>query len=294
MDEPSGYQLLRVAVAAQAAELAEDLLLFAGALSCSLTDAADTPLLEPEPGQTPLWPELIITGMFDEKTDLRPVSAQVSTALGDQLHSIETSPLQNQQWERVWMADFAPLQVADGFWIVPSFAEPPDPAAINLSIDPGLAFGSGTHATTMLCLQWLARQDLQDKSVLDYGCGSGILAIAAALLGAREVVALDIDPQACLSTIDNAERNGVRSRISVVEGEMEGSRSFDIVVANILLIPLLDRADKFAGLLQDGGRLALSGVLGEQATQLRTVYDARFAQSEIVRLDDWLLYSAVH
>lgn len=293
MAESSGYQLLRLTVEAAASELAEELLLFAGAVSCSLTDAADTPLLEPEPGQTPLWPELVITGMFEQSADLQPLLPRLESALGRQLWSMEVSPLEAQQWERVWMRDFAPVSVADGFWIVPSFAEPPDPAAINLSIDPGLAFGSGSHATTMLCLQWLGRQNLQDKTVLDYGCGSGILAIAAALLGAGEVVALDIDPQACLATRDNAERNGVASRMSIRDDDAVSSGSFDVVVANILLSPLLDRAGLFADLLPDGGLLALSGVLVEQETQLRTVYDARFAKSEIVRLNDWLLYSAV-
>jgi ribosomal protein L11 methyltransferase len=293
MAESASYQLLRLAVTEQAAETAEDLLLFNGALSCSLTDAADTPLLEPEPGQTPLWPELVITGMFDRTVDLQPLAATLGSTLGQQLHSIEVSPLQDQQWERVWMRDFAPTQVSEKLWIVPSFAEPPDPAALNLTIDPGLAFGSGTHATTMLCLQWLAGQDLQNKTILDYGCGSGILAIAAAMLGARKVVALDIDPQACLATLDNAERNGVARQISVLEGEGDAGCDYDVVVANILLTPLLERVERFAEMLRPGGMLALSGVLGEQATQLRTVYDVRFSQSEIVRLDDWLLYSAM-
>ncbi len=293
MGDSSGYQLLRLAVSEPAAQTAEDLLLFHGALSCSLTDAADTPLLEPEPGQTPLWPELVITGMFETTVDLQPLSARLGSTLGQQLHSIEVSSLQDQQWERVWMRDFAPTRINEQLWVVPSFAEPPDPSALNLIIDPGLAFGSGTHATTMLCLQWLAGQNLHDKSVLDYGCGSGILAIAAAMLGAREVAALDIDPQACIATLDNAQRNGVAERVSVIEGEADSGSDYDVIVANILLTPLLERAERFAGMMQQGGLLALSGVLGEQATQLRTVYDARFSQSEIVLRDDWLLYSAI-
>lgn len=293
--ESPGYTLLRVSLRSDAVELAESLLLENGALSCSFTDAADTPLLEPAPGDTPLWPEVVVTGMFTDDANLTALTTRLKSQLIEyQIGAIDIRPLAQQQWERVWMKDFAPLQISESFWVVPSFAQPPDAAATNLIIDPGLAFGSGTHATTLLCLQWLAGQDLRGKTVLDYGCGSGILAIAAAMLGADSVQAIDIDPQACLSTRDNAARNGVAGQIAVTDDDRTLHAPVDILVANILLNPLLERVAQFRSLLNPGGQLALSGVLEDQAGQLCGCYDGPFRESHIVTHEGWLLYTAFH
>ena len=231
--------------------------------------------------------------MFPRGYDAALLSSMLKNEVPDlQDKHITTENLQGQVWERAWMEHFEPQHVAGNFWVVPSFCEPPEPDAVNLLIDPGLAFGSGTHATTFLCLQWLAKQQLAGKIVLDYGCGSGILAIAAVLLGAREVYAYDIDQQALIATDNNAARNGVADRIHICASDRELIEPVDVLVANILLAPLLDLNGRFAELLKSDGSLGVSGVLSEQAATLAGVYAARFQHSATEMRDQWILYSA--
>ncbi len=287
------YVLVKVRVDRDVAPQVESAMLEFGALSCTFEDAGDKPIHEPAPGQVPLWEKVDVSGMFPQNYDASLLSSLLKNEIPDvQEQDIVTENLQGQVWERAWMEHFEPQRVAGNFWVVPSFCEPPDPDAVNLSIDPGLAFGSGTHATTFLCLQWMAKQKLAGKTVIDYGCGSGILAIAAVLLGAKEVFAYDIDQQALVATDDNATRNGVADRIHICASDKELSGPVDVVVANILLAPLLELSGRFAELLKTDGALGVSGVLSEQVATLAGVYASNFQHSATEMREQWILYSA--
>ncbi|MEY2864599.1 MAG: hypothetical protein RLY58_2306, partial [Pseudomonadota bacterium] len=225
-------------------ELLETLLETLGAVSVILDDAADQPLLEPLPGETPIWDQVIVTGLFndDETNPIDPdmienfVKAQAPTVRA--FHEY----LEQKVWERAWMDHYEPIACGERLWIVPEWLEPPEPNAVNLMLDPGLAFGTGNHASTFLCMQWLDGEDLAGKTVIDFGCGSGILGIAALLLGAKQVYATDIDPQALLATRQNAEINGVADRLWVGLPEAFDQQlpdlQADVIVANILAGPL--------------------------------------------------------
>lgn len=234
-------------------DLAEALLLEAGALSIALDDAGDQPLFEPLPGESPLWDEVIITGLFDANTDAgnRQLLEELSHEIGAQVQASRTwvNAVDDKDWEREWMSNYKPIECANNLWIVPNWLTPPNPDATNIIMDPGLAFGTGYHATTRLCLDWLTEQDLTDKVVIDYGCGSGILGIAALLLGARQVYAVDIDPQAVLATNQNAARNHVDDRLQAFLPEdfnnywqQNDMKPVEIMVANILAKPLIGLA----------------------------------------------------
>ena len=287
------YLLLTGSTAREHADEVEDRLMDLGALSVTYADAEDTPIHEPAPGTTPLWPQLHITGMFAVETDAELVSRVLTDSAGwIDASQIRYKTLQGQEWERAWMDGYEPIKVAEKLWIVPSFCDAPDPMATNIVIDPGLAFGSGTHATTWLCLQWLGKQKLAGRIVGDYGCGSGILAVAAVLLGAAHVYAYDIDEQALLATVENAKRNRVDSSVTVCRSDRELPSSADFLVANILLAPLLDLQKRFAGLLPNEGRIGLSGVLAEQLATLAGSYAQHFQHEETELRDQWALYSA--
>lgn len=293
------YLLLKMGVPRQQVEMVETAMLETGALSCTYQDAADTPIHEPAPGTVPLWPDVIVTGIYSQATDpdiathlLRShlQRAEVS-ALTDA--EITTEVLQDADWERAWMEDFKPVKIADQLWVVPTFCDPPDAAAVNIALDPGLAFGSGTHPTTHLCLQWLAKLSLDGKVIVDYGCGSGILAVAAAMMGAETVYAYDIDPQAFQATIENAARNNVADKITICHSDKDIPANVDIVVANILLAPLLSLQSRFNGLLTDDGQLGVSGVLSEQIATLAAAYATQFRHSETEIREQWAMYTAV-
>jgi len=272
------YVALRFDIDADAADALADALLDAGALSVDSADphagtSAETPLYG-EPGETAagLWPVTRLTTLFRDAGDIPPALAALAAA-GSVLPPYETFPVAEQDWVRATQAQFAPIRIADGLWIVPSWCEAVDPSAINLALDPGLAFGTGSHPTTRLCLKWLARELTTGDSVLDFGCGSGILAIAACRLGAARVVGTDIDPQALSASRANAERNGVAAsflpsdRLAVDE-----AKPFDLVVANILTNPLMLLAPALAGHVRNGGRIVLSGILESQADAVVAVY----------------------
>lgn len=254
--------------------LAETLFESLGAVSVVLDDAADQPLLEPLPGEQPIWDQVIVTGIFEEDTN----PAMIETFIGSQLADakIHHEWLEEQVWERAWMDHYEPIQCGERLWIVPEWLTPPDQNAINLMLDPGLAFGTGNHASTFLCLQWLDGQDLKDKVVIDYGCGSGILGIAALLLGAKQVYAVDLDPQAVLSTRQNAELNHVQDRlwIGLPEAfEKEHAKlQADVLVANILAGPLAMLAPTFAELVPAGGKIAMAGIIDDQVEDLSNTY----------------------
>lgn len=272
----------------------EDALLAAGASSITLEDEGDDPVLEPLPGTTPLWPRVRIKALFDSEIDTDQLLLSLSAELGEQmsepLREARFETLADRAWEREWLKDFKPMRFGERLWICPGGQVPTSPQAVDavlIELDPGLAFGTGTHPTTALCLEWLDAADVAGKRVIDYGCGSGILAIAAAKLGATVVSAVDIDPQALIATRDNAERNGVAHLIKPELVESAQLAPVDILLANILAGPLESLAPTFASLVQAGGRLVLSGILRNQAEAVATTYAPWFDIAPAVVRDDW-------
>jgi ribosomal protein L11 methyltransferase len=266
----------------------EDALFALGAVSVTLEDAADDPVLEPAPGETPLWPTVIVKAMFAAGADADVIAACLAQALPDAPAPwFETLP--DKPWEREWLKDFKPMRFGRRLWVCPGGLPAGAPDAIRIELDPGLAFGTGTHPTTALCLEWLDSQDLAGRQVVDYGCGSGILAIAAARLGAASVLAMDIDPQALIATRENAERNGVAGRIAVTGDPQLAEGSADVLLANILAGPLVELAPRFAQAIRPGGHLALSGLLLEQADTVTSAYRPWFDIGTAATRDGWAL-----
>ena len=286
---------IRLDTTSDNAESLEDLLLEAGASAVTLQDAKDQPLYEPELGSTPLWTHTVVIGLFDAHFHMDDV-----VSLLKEQSNLEVFPhykveiVEDKDWEREWMSQFHPMQfgtMGQRLWICPSWKEIPEPDAVNLMLDPGLAFGTGTHPTTALCLEWLAnQQDLSDQNVIDYGCGSGILAIAALLLGAPKATGVDLDPQALLATIDNAERNKIApEKLQVFLPEDQPQMQAEVVVANILAGPLVSLAPRLAEQTKPGGLLALSGILAEQADEIVETYQQWFNVNPPVINDGWAL-----
>ncbi len=269
----------------------ESLLEELGAVSVTLLDAEDEPVLEPDIGTTPLWSDTLVVALFPVDTTTELLHEQLAAA-GVAVERLVFEELADRDWEREWMAHFQPTRFGQRLWIVPSWAAAPEPDAINLLLDPGLAFGTGTHPTTALCLTWLDRQHLAGLTVLDFGCGSGILAIAALLLGAARALATDIDPQALEATAANGSRNDVRHLHCLAPADLP-SDPVDIVIANILANPLLSLAADLAARVRPGGRIALSGILAEQAASVTTAYAQWFAMDEPENRDGWVLLSGV-
>jgi ribosomal protein L11 methyltransferase len=279
----------------------EDALFALGALSVTLLDAADDPVLEPAPGATPLWPTVVVRAVFDATADGSAVRTALAATPGlDPLLVAEKAvfePVADRAWEREWLKDFRPMRFGQRLWVCPGGQRPElEPGttgpAVILELDPGLAFGTGTHATTALCLEWLdsAARDgewLTGARVIDYGCGSGILAIAAILLGAERALAMDIDPQALLATQQNAERNAVAGRVGVTSDPQVGLAQADVVLANILAGPLVELAPLLAARTRTGGRIALSGLLVEQADAVTAAYRPWFDIGLTDTRDGW-------
>lgn len=272
-------------------EVVETALEELGAVAITYSDAADQPIFEPPLGTTPLWDNTLVTGLFTEDFDSAVIETVLNTSLGLQSNQLKMSVLDDQPWERSWLEHFEPLQFGKKLWIVPSAYEPPDPDGINILLDPGLAFGTGTHPTTALCLEWLDQNAaaITGSSVIDYGCGSGILAIAAALLGASEVLGTDIDPQALEATRDNAERNAVANKIKlelVPDNDTNAPAAADVLLANILAGPLQELAPQLVPL--STGPIVLSGILAEQLDAVSAAYIAEGC-SEVQRQisGDW-------
>ncbi|MBP7218211.1 MAG: 50S ribosomal protein L11 methyltransferase [Acinetobacter sp.] len=285
---------IHITVEQHQVELTETLLLTLGAVSVTLDDAEDQALLEPLPGETPLWDKVIVTGIYQQEEDAPIDVDTLKSFLQAQLPDVAMRHeyLENQVWERAWMDYYEPIQIGEKYWIVPEWLEAPEADATNIKLDPGLAFGTGNHASTFLCLQWLGKTDVKDKIVIDYGCGSGILGVAALLLGAKKVYATDIDPQAVLATQQNAELNGVLDRLYVglpheFEQEFKPQQA-DILVANILAAPLMALAPEFATLLKNEGEFALAGVIEEQVADVSRVYSEFFDIVQVeMREENW-------
>jgi ribosomal protein L11 methyltransferase len=277
--------------AADVADAVSDALLEAGALSVSCDDAdagtADETAHFAEPGQDPpsAWRQNVLTALVEAGTDPRAVLEAAATDCGIPVPAFSVSLVEDQDWVRKTQLQFEPMRVAKGLWIVPSWCEPPEPDAINIRIDPGLAFGTGSHPTTRLMLRWLARTIIGGESLLDYGCGSGILAITAARLGARDVAGIDIDAQALHAAAVNAASNGVRARF--VSPEIACPEPAEIVVANILANPLIVLAPLLTSLCSH--RLALSGILETQYDEVAAAYANVFDLESPDREDGWVL-----
>ncbi|KPQ02970.1 50S ribosomal protein L11 methyltransferase [Marinobacter sp. HL-58] len=275
------------------ADQLEDLLMEMGAEAVSMEDAADQPLYEPDPGTTPLWHQTSVTGLFGSDRDIEELCAAVKDAWHQQtqqsLPDISVTLVEDKDWEREWMDDFKPLRFGERLWIVPSWHDAPDPHAANLLLDPGLAFGTGTHPTTALCLEWLDGQDMESRQVIDYGCGSGILGLAALLLGADHVIGVDTDPQALEASRENARRNKVEEdRLDLFLPSDEPDTMADVMLANILAQPLIGLAPRLAAKVKPGGHLVLSGILSNQAREVMEAYEPWFVMDEPEQREEWI------
>lgn len=281
---------LKLTTSQEQAPLIELLFENMGALSITLGDAGDQPILEPGLDEQPLWHETTITALFDGKADSDALCSQINQSLNqDVSRQLEQHWLDDQTWERVWLEYFHPMQFGTRLWVCPDGERPSVEDAVVLELDPGLAFGTGTHPTTALCLSWLDAHDISGKTVIDYGCGSGILAIAALLLGAQSVLAIDHDPQALQATTDNAKKNGVADRLTITLPEDAPNHPADIMLANILAGPLVELAPKLTSLVNPGGEIILSGILQEQAEMVSNAYQAHFTKLSKQTQEDWVL-----
>ncbi|KAA6186389.1 50S ribosomal protein L11 methyltransferase [Thiohalocapsa marina] len=301
---------LELVVEREQAPLIEAALENGGALAVTIDDAADDPvpepILEPLPNATPLWRRVRITALYQDDANGSLLAEQAAAQLGPQsLAPAWISRLEDQPWERVWLQDLGPQRFGRRLWVCPqgqrpalgpdpdpdpgadAASEPPEPICIDL--DPGLAFGTGHHPTTALCLGWLDGLALTDRVVLDYGCGSGILAIAALKLGARQAIAVDHDPQALDATVDNAIANGVLERLVIARPEAMPAIRADVIVANILAGPLVELAPTLTALAAPGAVIGLSGVLSHQAAGVADAYRDGFLMEPPVIQDDWAL-----
>lgn len=273
-------------------EQLSELMMASGAVSVTLEDSADQPLYEPPVGETPLWVNTRVMGLFADEIDQdRLLSALRDTMGADMVFHIQA--LEERDWVRAWMDDFHAMQFGERLWVCPSECEPPPAGAVVLELDPGLAFGTGTHATTALCLEWLDANPPEGKVVIDYGCGSGILSLAALKLGAREVWAIDNDPQALLATQDNAARNGVADNLKIMLPEDAPSLKADLVLANIIAGPLVELAPRLAGYIIEGGDIVLSGILEEQVAWVMDAYSPYCSMSAPAQQDDWMRLQGV-
>lgn len=265
-----------------------------GAVAVTMMDAEDNPIFEPPLGTTPLWEQTQLTGLFDSSRDLETVLSELASRFGDEvIVQSGQEDLEEQDWERTWMNDFKPMLFGNHLWIVPSWHDAPNPDGANIQLDPGLAFGTGTHPTTALCLEWLDTHPPKAKLVIDYGCGSGILAIAALKLGADQVIGVDTDPQALRASGENATKNRVEEKLELFLPEAMPAAQCDLLLANILANPLTELAEKMANLVRSGGNIVLSGILTEQAEELQQVYAQWFDMAPITHKEDWVRLEGV-
>jgi ribosomal protein L11 methyltransferase len=264
----------------------------AGAQAVTIEDAGDHALFDLLDGEQPVWDSSLVTGLFNAETGVDTVLSElVNTFAPDALPEFRIEELADQDWERSWMDRFQPMQYGHNLWVCPTWCEPPEPGASNIMLDPGLAFGSGSHETTRLCMQWLSTQELAGKSVIDYGCGSGILAIAALKLGAVNALGVDIDPQALQASRRNAELNQVSECLQLVLPEnVPEQAAADIIFANILAGTLIELKSQLLGFRKAAGILILSGVLQSQKSLIVQEFEAGNS-IQVVNEGDWLMMS---
>ena len=263
-----------------------------GAVSISIVDAEDNSIFVEEVDTTPLWQLITLTALFAEDIKLHSLQKSIQDVLAAPLQ-LSKRQIQDQDWQKTWKRDLQPMQFSERLWICPSWMTYPDPFAVNIKLDPGLAFGTGTHPTTSLCLQWLAAYPLLDKTVMDFGCGSGILAIAAYYLGAKHIVAIDHDPQAIRATRLNANNNNVNEKLfHTILADTPPQLTCDVLIANVLLLPLLKFSADFAKVMSPSSKIILSGILEQQLEQIKQVYEPIFKLDKIHSKNKWLLIEA--
>ncbi len=277
-------------IASQISDLFTDL----GAVSVTYMDAEDQPVYEPKPGETRIWDATQVIALFEITAEPELVKTMLFSHFPESaLVNWHQEQLEDQVWERSWMEYFKPMKFGKRLWVCPTDQEKSELGTVCMTLDPGLAFGTGTHPTTSLCLDWLAENEIQGKTVIDYGCGSGILAVAAALLGAKSIVAIDIDPQALTATQDNARKNSVQHLIQTSTPEDFSPILADIVLANILAKPLMDLTEQLANRVTANGHLILSGILKEQADSVMNKYQSFFSMGTPVYREDWCRLSGI-
>ena len=285
---------LLIDVGRERSTIVEDAIFECGAVSFTLEDAADQPIYAPGIGEQPLWDNCAAKALFPASIDVDAINQQLSDLL-QPAPAIRWELLEDKDWSEEWKKYFQPLKCGTRLWICPSWIDPPEPDAINLSLDPGIAFGTGSHPTTHLCLRWLEQQDLAGKIVIDYGCGSGILGIAALLLGAEKVYAVDNDPQALLASRDNAQRNQIADDrlMTFLPEEVPSDLYAEVMLANILAAPLMQLAPVISDLTAADGLLCLSGLLESQTDDVSEPYLAHFDFLTAAVESDWSQLSAV-
>ena len=265
-----------------------------GALSVTLGDAGDEPILEPGLNETPLWQATQITALFEGDCDPDNLRSCINHSLNaDVSRQLKIERLEDQAWERAWLADFHPMQFGQRLWVCPTGQRPESNNAIIMELDPGLAFGTGTHPTTALCLKWLDGIDLKSQSIIDFGCGSGILAVAALLLGAKQAIATDHDPQALQATLDNARKNHVDSRLEIKEPSQMPPIQVDILLANILAGTLIQLESLLASYVKPGGHIILSGILIEQADEVSQTFNQHFEMRPPIIQEEWVALEGI-
>lgn len=293
MTEKNEWMQIKVRTNNNYSDTVASLLEQLGALSVTFEDAEDSPILEPRPGERRLWPSTEVSGLFAQGTDPAPILRALRAILGDHIPMAAVG-LEDRNWIREWMSQFKPIKCGNRLWICPSWLHVDEKDAVTVMLDPGLAFGTGTHPTTWLCLNFLDSLDLKGKTVVDYGCGSGILGIAALKLGALKASGVDIDDQAIIASDENAERNGVKGLFTLYLNEAAADVTpADVTVANILAGPLAELEPEIARLTAKGGALALSGVLVEQAQAVKDAYAKDFTMGEIKTRGDWALLTGI-
>lgn len=286
---------LRLSADEETAEKYSDWLSACGAQAVTFIDAQDTPIYEPLPGDDVIyWHNTVVMGLYDASHDMDKVLGYLKSIHPEkEAMRYKLEQLEDKDWEREWMDNFHPMKFGERLWICPSWREVPEPEAVNVMLDPGLAFGTGTHPTTALCLTWLDGLDLTGKTVVDFGCGSGILSLAALKLGAKKVVGIDIDPQALQASLENAKRNQCEDRLELFLPKDQPEFKADVVVANILAGPLRELAPVILEYVAQDGLLALSGVLEEQAQQLQEIYGQSCQMDPVAIKDEWVRLSGV-
>ncbi|KPK11256.1 MAG: hypothetical protein AMJ68_06585 [Acidithiobacillales bacterium SG8_45] len=288
------WQQLIIKSGRELAPIIADAMSELGAVSVSLSDSKDEPVFDRLDGESPLWSQTTVTGLWAEDADIDVIVAAMENAIAPEtLPPVTRTALADQDWERVWLDRFQPIKINDKLWVSPVDIVPPAPALPTVYVDPGLAFGTGTHATTHLCLDWLTKIPLRDLNAIDYGCGSGILAIAALKLGAAHAWGVDIDPRALEVSRDNASQNGVADRFEgFLADAVPAHLSAPVVLANILAEPLIELAPQLTAMVETGGRIALSGMLAEQVDLVLPHYAANFDLHSELR-DGWALLSGL-
>lgn len=271
-----------------------DYLFELGAVSVTFTDAGDTPIYEPSPQDETFWENNYITALFEESINAETILLQLAQNYPALAADCRLEQVMEQAWERACLDQFQPMQFGQRVWICPSWATPPDPTAVNIALDPGLAFGTGSHATTALCLEWLDQHPPINKTVIDYGCGSGILAIAAAKLGATTVWAVDNHEQALIASQENANQNYISAtQLQISTPDKLREIKVDILIANILALPLIELAPKLAAYVKAGGYIVLSGILAEQTQMLIDTYSTFMTIESIHQRDEWVRIAGI-